>query len=295
MFVILFRFLWRLLVFISAISLAYGTAFIAFPYLDKRIAILPVLVILYLGLAYIGIPLLVRFWRVAIKPNHIPLYATTADGWPSDPINIVIVTKSRRHFIKEMKRAGWSLADKITVKNTIKMAYAVIFNTSYPKAIFSSLYLFGRHQDLGFQIQEGTPPTPRHRHHVRFWQLRETAVLKGPHLEHHGFWNNVLARYLSREKQVWIGAATHDIAPFAIRWRNGQITHKIDTQTNKERDYIINTLKSTGILKSMTEVDAGDPLQFRGQTIGVNIVVDGYVQVIELKKNRFISVLKTKQ
>lgn len=287
MFGILFRLFWRVIIFTAAILLAYATAFIAFPFLDQRIPVLPVLIILYLGLAYIAVPLLVRFWRLFIKANHIPVYVTTADGWPSDPVNIVLVVKNKRQLIKSMESAGWVAADRSTLKNLLLEGYAIIFNKPYPTAPMSSLYLFGRKQDIGFQIQEGDPPTPRHRHHVRFWQLRETTMIKGPHLAHHGFWHKVLARFIGREKEVWIGAATHDIGPFAIRWRSGQITHQIDKETNKERDFLIQTLKDSKDIKSITEVDSGEQLRFRGQTVGVNVVVDGCVKVAELKTSIF--------
>lgn len=297
MFGVLFRIGWRLLIFLLAVGLAYITAFLAFPFLDRRFPALPVILGLYLVLAYIGIPLLVRFWRIVIKPNHIPVYAITADGWPSDPVNIVLVAQSKRQLIQNMRRAGWTTADKVTLTTALKLADSIVFGTLYPTAPFSSLYLFGRKQDIGFQIQEGNPPTAKHRHHVRFWQLRENPVGKGPHITHHSFWENILARYIGHEKQVWIGAATHDIGPFAIRWRSGQITHQIDEETNKERDFLIKTLKDSNQVKSITEVDSGEPLKFRGQTIGVDLVADGCVKVVELNRGRMeraINKLETK-
>jgi hypothetical protein len=178
-----------------------------------------------------------------------------------------------------MRKAGWNTADKISLTSTIKMAYSVIFKQPYSTAPFSSLYLFGRKQDVGFQIQTGDPPTPRHRHHVRFWRLREGATA---HV-HHSYWQDLLFRFLGREKQVWIGAATYDVSSFAIQWRNGQVTHRIDGDTKKERDYLIKSLVDINSVKATSEIKAGEPLQYRGLNFGVNIVVDGYVKVIELK------------
>ncbi|RWZ79463.1 MAG: hypothetical protein EOT04_01590 [Candidatus Chaera renei] len=275
---VLFRLLWRLLVLVLTFGLAYVTAFVAFPYLDKRLPLLEALLLLYLALAYLGIPAIIRFWRLAIRPNHIPLYAVTPDGWPSDPVNIVILAKNQQQLISAMAAAGWQQADKANLKNLAKMLWAVLLNRPYATAPFSSLHLFGRAQDIGFQIQQGNPPTPRHRHHVRFWRLPLTPG------EHARFWQIALQDLLIGKREVWVGAATHDIAPFAIRWRSGQITHLIDEMTDRERDFLIDSLKQAKALGSLTTVKAGQPLRFRGQTFGVNIVADGYVKVVKLRR-----------
>jgi hypothetical protein len=279
---ILFRLLWRALVLSLAVAIAYGIVFALFPYLRNQMPTALVVIILYVLVAYFTIPLLVRLWRVAIKPNHLPLYATTRDGWASDPVNIAIVCRSRRQLIQDMRRAGWEVADRVTPTTMLKMAYAVVLNKPYPTAPFSSLYLFDRKQDIGFQIQTGQPATPRHRHHVRFWQLPEALAEDDVS---HGFWHALLQRFVYKRRQIWIGAATHDIAPFALRMRNLQITHQIDSNTAQERDFLIDTLKKADVLKRTEIISSGHKLKFRGQTFGVNIVLDGSLTVVQLKSN----------
>jgi hypothetical protein len=206
---------------------------------------------------------------------------TSGDGWSSDPVNIAIVCKNQRQLERTMQKAGWFAADKVTPKNTLRFAYAMILRRPYPTAPFSKLYLFGRHQDLGFQIQTGTPPTPWHRHHIRFWQL-PSDDLATPN-QHVTFWQNIFKLFTVQKRQIWIGAATHDIGPFAFRVRNLQLTHKIDEHTNTERDFVISTLVAAGSVHHCETIPAGEPVKFRGQTFGVNIVTDGQLQVIELK------------
>jgi hypothetical protein len=246
--------------------------------------------IVYCFFAYLVIPLGFRFWQLVFKPNHLPVYAITSDGWASDPVNIVIVSQSRWQFMSSMRLARWVKADPSSLVNLAKMLFAMVLRKPYPAAPFSKLYLFGRKQDVGFQIQTGTPPTPWHRHHVRFWRLREGEVTH----QHHSFWQNLLLRFFGRKKQVWVGSATHDIRPFALRWRNLQVTHWIDEDTNKERDFLIQSLKDIGAVKSVSEIKAGEPLKFRGQTFGVGIVVDGYVKVVELKRPSLVGKIKSK-
>ena len=279
---VMLRLLWRVFVGVVAVGLAYGTVFSFYPYLDNHLPLLINLIIIYIVVAYIGIPLIVRLWHLVLRPRHLPLYAVSADGWSSDPVNIAIVCRNQHQLKQEMKRAGWHVADKATLRNSTRLIFAFMLKRSYPTAPFSSLYLFGRRQDIGFQIQTGTPPTPRHRHHVRFWQLLPDEDINTH--QHTTFWQNIFQLFQAQKRQIWIGTATHDVGPFALRVRNLQVTHQIDYRTDIERDFVINTLKETKAILRRETVPAGEPLTFRGQTFGVNIVTDGTLQLIELKK-----------
>lgn len=276
--------LWRIVTFLIVVLLTITTLFFVIPYLGHRVSLIWLILAIYILIAYVFIPLVVRFWRIVMKPDHLPRYVLASDGWPSDPINIVIVTHSKRQLINSMKTAGWTVAGKSTIASTLKLLLAIVFQRSYPEAPFSKLYLFGRHQDIGFQMQTGDPPSPRHRHHVRFWQLHEEHITKhSSHHEHATFWRRLL-HTISGTNTVWIGAATHDVGPLAIRRRNGQITHQISQYTEDERDFIIETLQNAGLIRSKHVVNAGAPLKINGQTFGVSIIVDGNVVVIRLRR-----------
>ena len=274
------RLLWRLFVGVVAAALAYETVFLFYPYLRHHMPFIIDIMLLYVLIAYFGIPFLVRLWHLVLKPRHLPLYATSRDGWSSDPVNVAIVCKSQKQLEQAMKKAGWHIADKSTPRNALKFAYAMAFKHSYPTAPFSQLYLFGRRQDIGFQIQTGNPPTPRHRHHIRFWQLLPDDRER-PN-QHITFWQNIFQLFSTRERQIWIGTATHDVGPFALRVRTLQLTHQIDEHTDRERDFVINTLKENSLIHRDETIPAGSPIKFRGQTFGVNIVTDGTLKVIEL-------------
>ncbi len=275
-----FRILWRLLILLLGIGLAFGVIDKGYPYLDKYFPSWLAFLLVYIFAAYIGIPVLIQLWRIVIKPNHLPVYATTRDGWASDPVNIAIVCQSEAHLIKTMEKAGWSVAEKGLMKN-MRMALAMLFEDHYPGAPMSRLFLFGRSQDLGFQLQDGNSPSPRHRHHVRFWKIKRPKEKD----EHHDFWHNLMRIFRSQKSEVWIGAATHDVSFIAFRMRNFQLTHQIDSDTNKERDFLINTLKVSQKIRGETEeITSGHELEFRGQTFGVNIIVDGKLKVIRLKR-----------
>src|SRR4051794_24579999 len=64
---------------------------------------------------------------------------------------------------------GWSQADKLDLTSSARMVFAFVFGRSYSTAPFSTLYLFGRGQDIGFE--KAIDNSPRRRHHVRFWGM----------------------------------------------------------------------------------------------------------------------------
>lgn len=273
----------RLGILIAVVALAYFTAFQLFPFFDRRIPALWAALVTYSIMAYIGIPAAIRGLRFIYKPNHVPLFTTTGDGWASDPVNIAVLAHSEKDFIWAMQKAGWYTADKNTWKNGLREGLALFFDRPYLNAPFSRLYLFGRSQDLGFQIPVGN--SPRHRHHVRFWRVdaRNNPEEQPKWNEHQGFWRTLFKRFMRRKYSLWVGAAIYDSGPVAIRWRNGQITHQIHPDANFERNFIIESLERAGVLRSLTDIKAGEPYRGRGQAVGVTVISDGFVKLCELK------------
>lgn len=279
MFGIYFRLLWRALILLLGLVLAFGLVDRAVPYLHKYMPIGLVFFIVYLIAAYAAIPALIRLWRLVIKPDHLPVYVTTRDGWASDPVNIAIICRSRAKLIQAMESAGWTLSPKSSPWTLTRTAYAILLNIPYAKATMSHLYLFNRHEDLAFQLQDGDSPSPRRRHHVRFWKLE--APLKDDH--HHTFWHQLMGLFKGLRSEIWIGAATHDVSLFALR-RTFQLTHMMDEDTNKARDFLIQTLSGSGKIKGTPEeVTSGHRFEFKGQQFGINIIVDGRLKVVRLK------------
>ncbi len=277
------RSLWRLFILLVGVTLIWFTVFEVIPYADVRFPVFIVLLLTYTVFAYIIIPTLIRILRIFDKPNHIPLYAITPDGWPSDPVNIAVIASSREQLISSMERAGWHTADEPTLKNSIKAGYAMLFNRPYPEAPFSQLYLFGRPFDIGFEKPANSNQSPRSRHHVRFWLLEEPEDAK--HFPHFDFWHTKVKHLLGLEKQIWIGAAIKDTNIFGIRWRSGSITHQISVDIDAERDLIISDLSSVRQIRTVDVIAAGKPFSFRGQTIHRNgpLICDGTLNVVELR------------
>ncbi len=272
----------RLLVFALVVSLALFTVFELFPYIEDRTPTLIAVLVTYLILAYALIPALFRIMRVFDKPNHIPTCAITSDGWKSDPVNIAILAKSKRDFLWAMQKAGWQVADSKTPKTILKTLVAVMLNKSYPTAPFSDLYLFGRKQDIGLEIE--VDGSPRKRHHVRFWRVNQSSLMTGDEHEHHGFWRKLFKQFWPKEQSLWVGACLFDSGALAILWRNGQINHRNNPDADYEREFMIETMQQAGVLKNITDIKAGEPYRGRGQNLGLTIISDGYVRLCQLKR-----------
>lgn len=286
----LFRYSWRLTIFILGLLCAWILIFKFYPFVDSRLPAFIVVLLTYIILVYLLIPGLIRIFRIFEKPNHIPLYAVSTDGWPSDPVNIAIIVKNREQLISSMKRAGWYQADPPTIKNGLRAIRSMVLNSAYPTAPFSPLYLFGRTFDLGFQKPTNPKSSPRSRHHVRFWKL-QTDEANPKSWPHFWFWHDKLNHLLGIDKEIWIGASILDTNILGIRWRSGSLTHQISPDVDAERDLIITDLKKSGLIQSTRVIAAGEPLSFRGQTIrrGKRLICDGTLTVVSLRNKKPIS------
>ena len=227
--------------------------FVVFKFADHRLNWVLALSVTYGVAAYLILPRVVRMGLKILKRKHVPRFTITGDGLPGDPVNLVLrgtFAQLRRAFAA----AGWSEADRLSLKSSIGMARSFVFNTPYPTAPFSTLYLFGRGQDIGFQ--RAIDDSPRKRHHVRFWAL-SLAYAKST-VGTPSFWLNT-DRPADDEQALWVGAGTKDTG-FALTRMTFQITHATDSDTNAERDYIVNELKKRGVIGDVTSYKTGDQL-----------------------------------
>jgi len=279
----IFRIIWRCLIFLLGCVSLWVTVTYLIPLVDTEVPLFFALLAAYCFLAYIVIPNLIRLFRLVIKPNHIPLYVTTGDGWPSDPVNIAVISKDKVSLIAAMTQAGWHVADPMTLRTALQGVRSFVFNTPYPTAPLSTLYLFDRKHDIGFEIPTNRAQSMRTRHHVRFWRLEESRHAKPGRHPHLSYWQHQLRHAFIPKKEIWIGAATEEPIPLDIQWYTGRFTHGGSHDANRERDYIITTLKTAKLVKRESVTDAGEEKTFRGQQFRTIYVTDGAVKVIELK------------
>jgi hypothetical protein len=229
----------------------------------------------YVLAAYVLIPAAIRLFRILHPPNHLPLYCITPDGFASDPLNIGIIA-TRRQLIAAMEKAGWYLADPKTLPYTLKQVLSFTVGSDYPAAPLSSLYLFGRKQDLGFEIPISGLSQ---RHHVRFWA---TTYKEGEPLSTHSIhWHHRRA-HVQGDDLLWVGAASLDVGIAPIR-HNLQISHMIHPNTDRERELIVEQLRAEGIIDQTQTIKLGDPYRLVNRVWRGSLHTDGRMTVVRLK------------
>ena len=180
--------------------------------------------------AYLILPALWRHYEHHPALAAAPKTTLTGQGIPGDPLNVGLIG-GEGDVVRSMLAAGWSPADPITLKSSLRIAESVVFRRPYVEAPVSSLYLFGRRQDLAFEKPVGNDA--RRRHHVRFWKSVD----------------------LGREGvPLFIGSATFDVRVGFSR-DTGQVTHHISPDIDAQRDELIADVEGAGRLTRIYQVD----------------------------------------
>jgi len=222
-------------------------------------------IVYFLG-AYLLAP---RLWKRHERkhPNlrDEPTLTHTASGIPGDPLNIALVG-SEEDVIRAFVAAGWYPANPLTFRSSTRIVVDTIFRRPDDEAPVSSLYLFGRKEDLAFERPVGG--SPKERHHVRLWRTEK----------------------VDEGRIVWIGSAAYDIGVEFSR-TTGQITHHISPNVDAERDLIITDLTHADRVSELRWVD-GFHKELEGRNGGGDLWrTDGRLAVVVLKPLA-VSVLK---
>lgn len=175
-----------------------------------------------------------------------------------DMVNFVIVG-DQKDMQASLESATWHVADTSNT-NAVLSAIEQTYNSKdYLAMPMSTLFLFGRKQDFGYEMAEPIAMVAS-RHHFRIWK----------------------ASFTCNGKQVWVGAGTHDIG-FAKDKRNNNVTHKIDPAVDGERDNIGSSLQKTNRVKTLSYYLPRDPVQGAKNATGDAYHSDGRLLVIQLQ------------
>ena len=144
----------------------------------------------------------------------------------------------------------------------------------------SSLYLFGRKQDLAFEIPTGASPTSRH--HVRFWattfENKKRLSVRNIHWHHR-------REHLYDDTLLWVGAASLDTGLSFIR-HNLQISHMVAPDTNKERKLIVEQLQKAKLVQKVETIKLGEPYRLINRILRASLHTDGKMSIVTLKPTK---------
>jgi hypothetical protein len=175
-----------------------------------------------------------------------------------DMVNFVIVG-SQKDVQAALDAATWHVADTSNTMAAINAAVQTYGSKNYLAMPMSTLYLFNRKQDFGYEMAEPIAMVAS-RHHFRIWK----------------------APFTWKDHEVWVGAGTHDIG-FAKDRRNNSVTHKIDPAVDGERDNIGISLQKTKLAKSMSYYLPPNPVQDAKNATGDGYRSDGRLLVVFLQ------------
>jgi hypothetical protein len=243
----------RLLILGLGVFSVWLIVFVVFEFADRRLPWVVALGVTYGIAAYVILPYAVRMGLKILLRKRVPSFTVTGDGLPGDPVNLALVG-TLEQLRSAFATVGWSQADRLGLASSWRMVRAFVLNSSYPTAPFSTLYLFGRGQDIGFQ--KAIDNSPRKRHHVRFWALNlahgEDTIGTA------SFWLNT-DRPPENACVLWVGAGTKDTG-LSLTQLTFQITHATDSDTNAERNYIIDELSKGRVIEAITSYRSGQHL-----------------------------------
>lgn len=189
--------------------------------------------------------------------TQIPRRVVDQQGNEGDAVNFLIIGP-KQQLEAAFREAGWVVADRDVKDAVFNAALKSTTKQVYLEMPMSQLYMFHRPQDYGYARTEPVQVVAS-RHHLRIW--------KSP-FEVDG-------------QPLWVGACTHDIG-FERDQRNNGVTHKIDPEIDKEREYLAGTLNATGLIAESSYTMPPNPITEASTATGGSFHSDGRILVLRL-------------
>ena len=196
--------------------------------------------------------------------DELPRRVTDHGGNPGDMVNILLVGY-KDQVLEAFKRAGWLQVDSSVEGAPINLLSDTLQRKNYLTMPMSKLYLFGRSQDYGLVHAEPVK-VAKSRHHLRLWK----------------------SNYEVEGRPLWCVAATHDIGfERDKRLIHGKIllTHKIDPNIDEEREYVNETLFSTGMVAQRSHIKPSKAVTEAVTATGGEFHSDGRILALMLRKD----------
>jgi LssY C-terminus len=244
-----------------------GLSLIWLAYLLVRASVRPgwpllLLLAFWLLVSYLLLPRLHRILTRIYVPGYFIGRTRTSDGLLGDPVNLALRGQETQVH-RTMTHSGWTRADDLTLASGLQIVRSTLRRRSYTEAPVSPLLLFDRQQDFAYQQEVAGSPSKRH--HVRFWRAPEGWMLPGGYAVD------------------WLAAGTYDrsvgLSLFTL-----QITHKIEANTDVERDYIMDTI-TRGCPEVAVEVIRDFSTGYHSRNGGGDLIqTDGDLPIIDVRQ-----------
>jgi hypothetical protein len=188
----------------------------------------------------------------------VPRRVGDLQGNPGDMVNYALIG-TQDQVTKAFAAAGWVQVDKTTQDAVVHGLISTLSHAAYTEMPMSTLYLFGRSQDLSYARADPLAVAAI-RHHLRVWKTTETVG----------------------GEPLWVGSATHDNG-FEKDQRNGGVTHHIDANVDQERDFLEQSFSGAGVIAGAAYVMPANALTTAKTATGGSFESDGRIVVMDLK------------
>ncbi len=218
-------------------------------------------IVFWVLLAYLVLPRLHRILTTIYVPDYFIGRTRTSDGLLGDPVNLAL-RGTGDQIEQALRQASWTKADPVTLRSSWRIVTSTLRRRSYHEAPVSPLFLFGRQQD--FAYQQEVDGNPAQRHHVRFWRCPDDWLLPGG------------------SRVDWLAAGTFDTS-VGLSLFTLQVTHRIDANTDIERDHIVTTLTESEpsiVVDVLRDFSTGYHARNGG---GDSIRTDGNLPIIDVR------------
>lgn len=186
----------------------------------------------------------------------------SGDRW-GDPLNLVVVGTGADAIFPFIER-GWRLDEPLDVHSVLRTVSAFLFGTEYTTAPVSSLYLFGRPQDIALQKARNNISL---RNHLRVWR----------------------APFTVEGQNVWVGQISRDIGTKLTTQSWSFTTHRISPEVDQDRYYLLQDLLLSGEVRRFgfaSGVGVSSPANPRANLSYDPYVTDGLRIVVFLGARR---------
>ncbi len=187
----------------------------------------------------------------------IPRRVADAQGDAGDVVNFSILG-TEDQVKKAFAAAGWVQVDKTNNQAVLHGLISTLSKQAYLEMPMSTLYLYGRPQDLSYARADPLMVAVE-RHHLRVWQSGQTVA----------------------GRPLWVGSATHDNG-LERDERNNGVTHHIDPQIDVERDFIEQSFAAAGALDAAAYATPANPIRAASTATGGSFQSDGRLLLMAL-------------
>jgi hypothetical protein len=197
----------------------------------------------------------------ALSPSlfsSIPRRVHDRQGDPGDMVNFALVG-TEEQVQADLTKAGWFPTDADTQDALLHGLLNTLSREAYKNVPMSTLYLFGRPQDLAYARGKAIEVAAT-RNHMRLWKTTKTVD----------------------RLPLWVGSATRDHG-FETDQRTGGVTHHIDPNIDAERDFILASLNDAGQAMAAAYVMPSRPVHQAQTATGGSFTSDGKILVVLLR------------